>query len=68
MFVIVEYLQNKNISLNNTVKELWTRNTLFNSWTFVYSQYVHVFVSPQISLSKSDSRLPCNIKPIYGYD
>lgn len=57
MFVMIESLQTENIDLNK-VKELWTRNTLFNSWTLVYSQNVRVFVSPQISLSKSDSRLP----------
>lgn len=42
--MMVESLQTENIDLNNTVKELWTRNTLFNSWTLVYTQYV--FVSP----------------------
>lgn len=64
MFVMIESLQTENIDLNK-VKELWTRNTLFNSWTLVYSQNVRVFVSPQISLSKSDSRLPCNVANLW---
>lgn len=64
MFVMIESLQTENIDLNK-VKELWTRNTLFNSLTLVYSQNVRVFVSPQISLSKSDSRLPCNVANLW---
>lgn len=41
-FVMIESLQTENIDLNNTVKELWTRNTLFNRYGpwFILNMYL----------------------------